>query len=86
MELLLEIFRVVFHLQKSQRIEDVFQKSPGMFSFSAGIKPLDGDEYDPHEAPVNKGEGQSEYKDDQLIKFKPEHLDRFAQVLGKTFV
>ncbi len=86
MELLLKIFRVVFHLQESQRIEDVFQKSSGMFPFSAGIKPLDGDEYDPHEAAVNEGEGQGENKNDQLVEFKPQHLDGFAQVLGEAFV
>ncbi len=86
MELLLKIFRVVFHLQKSQRIEDVFQKSPGMFSFSAGIKPLDGDEYDPHEAAVNEGAGQGETNHDQLVDIKPSHLDGFSQIPAQSFV
>ena len=57
MELLLKIFRVVSHLQEPKHIKDVFQKSPGMLSFGTGVKPLDGDEEDPHEAAVNKGEG-----------------------------
>ena len=86
MKLLLKIFRIVSHLQQSQRIEDVFQEAPGMFSLGAGIKPLDGDEQDPHEAAIDQGDGQVENKNDQLIKLKPEHLYGFSQVLGEASV
>lgn len=86
MELLLKIFRVVSHLQKPKHIKDVFQKSPGMLSLGASVKPLDSDEEDPHEATVNKGEGQGEDKNDQLVEFKPEYLYGFTQVLREALV
>jgi hypothetical protein len=80
----LKIFRVVFHSQKPEQVEHMFEKSSGSGPLGAGIEILDRQKDDPHEFAVDEGQGQGKQKNDQFVHLEPEDLERLGQVLRKA--
>ncbi len=55
----------------------MFQKATRFFSFGSRVEILYGQEGNPHHFSVDKGKSQGEKKDNELVHFKPEHLEGF---------
>ena len=63
----------------------MLEKAAWFSSLGSDVEKLDNDKEDPGDFAIDQGQGQGEQEDDQFIYFKPEHLKRFGQVLGKIF-
>ena len=77
MKFLLKVFRIIFHLEKTEHIENMFEKSTRFYSLGTRIKILDSQKCDPHELAVNKSQSECKQENYKLVDLKPEYLERF---------
>ena len=75
MKLPLKIIGIIFHLNKTEHVKDMPEKSSGLRSLGPGVKVLGDQKYQPHDFAVKKGQGKGEDTEDQFVCLEPEYLD-----------
>lgn len=64
MKLPLEIFGIIFHLDKAEHVEGVLEESSGFHSLGTGVKILGQQKHKPHQFAVKKGQSKGKHEQD----------------------